>query len=235
MELLEQIHHFLLQEIELYGDEPALSAMPSMAAPQIEIASGTVELTATSLTDLEQEIHDCQRCSLGSLRHAFVFGSGNPNADILLVGEAPGQHEDEQGLPFVGEAGALLDKVLAAIQLTREQIYLCNVLKCRPPNNRDPEAAEVKTCLPYLHKQIQLVKPHFILCLGRYAAQVLLDRTDSLSQLRGKVHQAMGASVIVTYHPAALLRYPNYKRDTWADVQLLRRLYDEYLAKSNGS
>jgi uracil-DNA glycosylase len=235
MELQEQIRHFLLQEIELYGDGPALSSMPKVTPPQVEAVTETLELNVDSLAELEQQMQSCQRCGLGALRHKLVFGYGNPNADIMLVGEAPGQHEDETGLPFAGEAGALLDKVLAAIKLNREQIYLCNMVKCRPPNNRDPEPAEIKTCLLYLHKQIQLVKPRFILCLGRYAAQMLLDRTDSLSQLRGKVHQAMGASVIVTYHPAALLRYPNYKRDTWADVQLLRRLYDEYIAKSDGS
>jgi len=234
MELHEQIKYFLLQEIELYGDEPALASLPDLAAASVEAAGDEPELNAATLAELEQQIHDCQRCGLGLLRHKLVFGSGKANADIMLVGEAPGQHEDEEGMPFVGEAGALLDKVLAAIQLSREQIYLCNVLKCRPPNNRDPEPAEIKTCVPYLRKQIELVKPRFILCLGRFAAQVLLNRNDSLSQLRGQVHQAMGAGVIVTYHPASLLRHPNYKRDTWADVQLLRRLYDEYLAKTNG-
>lgn len=233
MELHEQIKYFLQQEIELYGDELALASLPDLAAAP-EPVMDEPELNVASLTGLEQQIHDCQRCGLGPLRHTLVFGSGNAGAHIMLVGEAPGQQEDLEGMPFVGEAGALLDKVLAAIQLNREQIYLCNVLKCRPPNNRDPEPVEIKTCVPYLRKQIELVKPRFILCLGRFAAQVLLDRNDSLSQLRGKVHQAMGAAVIVTYHPASLLRHPNYKRDTWADVQLLRRLYDEFLAKSNG-
>ncbi|MBN2356617.1 uracil-DNA glycosylase [candidate division KSB1 bacterium] len=184
---------------------------------------------SVTLQELEELTHTCRKCALSSTRKNFVFGAGNPDADIVLIGEAPGATEDQIGRPFVGEAGQLLDKILAAIQLKREQVYICNILKCRPPNNRDPLPQEVTLCTPYLFKQIALIKPPFILCLGRHAAQTLLDTTQSLSALRGRVHDWRGHRLLVTYHPAALLRYTQFKRDTWEDVQLLRRLYDEFL------
>lgn len=163
---------------------------------------------------------------LGHTRTNFVFGSGNPNADIMIVGEAPGADEDEQGLPFVGRAGQLLTKILEAIDLPRDEVYICNILKCRPPNNRKPLAGETDQCEPYLWKQIEIVKPKLILALGLTAANTLLKNKESMTNLRGKIHDYHGIRTLVTYHPAALLRNPEWKKYTWDDVKLLRNLYD---------
>ena len=178
------------------------------------------------LETFRQQICECVRCPLGHTRTNFVFGSGNPDADILFVGEAPGQQEDRQGLPFVGAAGELLTKIIGAIQLSRDDVYICNVLKCHPPNNRDPQPDEVASCEPYLQRQIEIVRPRVICCMGRHAAHALLKTEASLSRLRGKLHQYQGIPLIVTYHPAALLRNPGYKRAVWEDVKWVRRLYD---------
>jgi len=216
---------YLIQEIDIHGDELALDGrvLRSSLAPPDWRSRATLE-------ELEQAINECSRCGLAKSRSKFVFGDGYASADIVLVGEAPGATEDRQGVPFVGEAGRLLDKILASIQLKREEVFTCNVLKCRPPENRDPQPGEVAECLPYLQKQLELIRPAFILCLGRHAAQALLNTTETLSNLRGRVHTWQGIRLIVTYHPAALLRYPQYKAGTWEDVKLLRRLYDDYLA-----
>lgn len=188
--------------------------------------------TAT-LAELNSTICDCQKCSLGATRTKFVFGVGNPNADIVLIGEAPGADEDAQGEPFVGRAGQLLNKILDAIHLKREEVYICNILKCRPPNNREPASEEVEKCEPYLWKQLELIRPKIILCLGRVSAQVLLKTTDTLTKLRENVHDYRGIPLLVTYHPAALLRNPNWKRPAWEDVQKLRKMYDELKAIKN--
>jgi uracil-DNA glycosylase family 4 len=182
---------------------------------------------AEDLEALNHMICTCLKCSLGQTRTKFVFGVGNPQAELVLVGEAPGADEDAQGEPFVGRAGQLLNKILEAIRFRREDVYICNILKCRPPNNRDPLPEEVNLCEPYLWKQLELIKPKLILCLGRIAAQSLLKTTESLSSLRGKVHDYRGIKLMVTYHPAALLRNPNWKRPAWEDVQKVRKLYDE--------
>jgi DNA polymerase len=145
----------------------------------------------------------------------------------VLIGEAPGADEDAQGEPFVGRAGQLLNKILEAIQFKREDVYICNILKCRPPNNRDPQPEEIHACEPHLWKQIELIQPKLILCLGRISAQVLLKTNASLTELRAKVHNYRGIPMMVTYHPAALLRNPHWKRPTWEDVQKFRKLYDE--------
>jgi DNA polymerase len=157
-----------------------------------------------------------------------VFGVGNPNADIMFVGEAPGADEDRLGEPFVGRAGKLLDKILAAIEFDRSQVYIANILKCRPPGNRDPQPDEMDTCFPYLEQQIRMIQPKFICCLGRIAVQRLLETKAPLNKLRGRWFEKFGAQVMVTYHPAALLRFAEYKRDTWEDVQRLRKAYDEW-------
>lgn len=182
-----------------------------------------------SLVEYRQQIGDCKKCHLHQTRTKFVFGEGNPNADIMFIGEAPGAEEDQQGEPFVGAAGQLLTKILAAIDLTREEVYIANILKCRPPNNRDPQPLEVEHCEPYLINQIKLIRPRIICALGRISAQTLLKTKQSLSSLRGKIHTYQNIKLIVTYHPAALLRYPNYKRDTWEDMKMLRRIYQEEL------
>jgi DNA polymerase len=184
----------------------------------------------STLEALDTAIHDCLRCPLGQTRTKFVFGVGDPAATLMIIGEAPGADEDLQGEPFVGRAGQLLNKILEAIHFTREQVYICNILKCRPPGNRKPLQSEVEQCLPYLRKQIRLVRPKLILCLGLTAAETLLDTTESLTKLRGKVLRFEGTPLMVTYHPAALLRNPNWKRPTWEDVQAVRKLHDELVA-----
>ena len=148
----------------------------------------------------------------------------------MFVGEGPGHDEDMKGEPFVGRAGQLLDKILAAIKFDRTQIYIANIVKCRPPNNRDPQPDEMSECMPYLKKQIEIINPRFICCLGRVAAQALLGVTTPLGKMRGRFMDFEGRKLMVTYHPAALLRFPQYKRDTWEDVQMLRKAYDEWLA-----
>jgi DNA polymerase len=152
----------------------------------------------------------------------------------MVVGEAPGADEDAQGEPFVGRAGQLLNKILEAINFKRGDVYICNILKCRPPGNRKPQPEEVEQCIPYLKKQIELIKPRVILCLGLTAAENLLGTTESLGRLRGRVMSYEGTPIMVTYHPAALLRNPNWKRPTWDDVQAVRKLHDELVAQRGG-
>lgn len=171
------------------------------------------------------------KCPLGKTRTKFVFGVGNPDADIMLIGEAPGADEDRQGEPFVGRAGQLLNKILEAVGLTREEVYICNILKCRPPGNRDPQPPEVEQCEPYLHKQIDLVKPRIILALGRIAGQTLLRTGDPLGSLRSQVHDYLGIPMIIVYHPAALLRNPNFKKTMWEDMKAFKHYYDNLTHK----
>ncbi len=185
-----------------------------------------------NLEEFENDINECTKCPLHKGRTKFVFGVGNPDADIMFVGEGPGRDEDLKGEPFVGRAGKLLDKILAAIHFDRSEVYIGNIVKCRPPNNRDPEPSEMETCLPYLMRQIEMINPRFICCLGRIAAQALLETKLPLGKLRGTFHDWNGRKVLVTYHPAALLRFQQYKRDTWEDVQKLRKAYDEFKASS---
>lgn len=157
----------------------------------------------------------------------LVFGTGNPNADLMLIGEAPGEQEDKKGEPFVGIAGQLLTKILGAINFKRSDVYITNILKHRPPDNRDPLPEERERSLPYLYRQIDIISPKLILCLGKVAATTLLERDDYLRDLRGKFHSFHGSLLLVTYHPAALLRNQQWKRPVWEDVQLLREKYDE--------
>ncbi len=159
-------------------------------------------------------------------RHNAVPGDGNPRADLVLVGEGPGAQEDASGHPFVGAAGQLLSKMLEAIELRREDVFICNVVKCRPPQNRKPEPHEMTACMPYLWRQLELVKPKVIVALGGTAAEALLGVKQSLGQLRNKVHSLGGVPLVVTYHPAALLRNPNWKKPTWDDVRIARQLLD---------
>jgi len=171
-------------------------------------------------------IDACRKCGLGSSRLHSVPGEGDARAGLVVVGEAPGATEDETGRPFVGRAGKLLDDILKAIGFRREEVFICNVLKCRPPENRDPEPLEVAACSPYLHRQLELLGPRVILAMGRPAAHALLGVNASLGELRGKMHRYRGIPLIVTYHPAALLRNPHWKRPTWDDVRIARRIYD---------
>ncbi|HMC54723.1 MAG TPA: uracil-DNA glycosylase [Gemmatimonadaceae bacterium] len=179
-----------------------------------------------TLDDVAKTIASCTRCPLYSTATNPVPGVGNPNADLMIVGEAPGQTEDEKGLPFVGAAGQLLTKILAAVDLKREDVFICNVLKHRPPGNRNPMPDEVTACSPYLFRQFELIRPKAILALGTFAAQTLLQTKLAIGKLRSQVHRFHGVPLIVTYHPAALLRNPSWKRPTWEDVQLVRRILD---------
>ncbi len=258
--LLSNVEKFLRQQQELHGDlilssdhqdgkekpvqhpkkpqapfERDLFGTPAPPVEQSAIKSPYPNEPwsgAASLDQLNGEICTCLKCPLGHTRTKFVFGVGNSDADLVLVGEAPGADEDKQGEPFVGRAGQLLNKILEAIHFKREDVYICNILKCRPPNNREPQAEEVAECEPYLWKQLELLRPKIILCLGRVAAQVLLKTNESLTSMRGRVHDYRGIPLLVTYHPAALLRNPNWKRPTWEDVQKVRTMYDELTAKS---
>ena len=186
-----------------------------------------------SLKELEHEALSCKRCRLWETRNKVVFGAGNPNADLLLVGEAPGGEEDRQGLPFVGKAGVLLTKILKSIHFEREEVFIANVLKCRPPENRDPRPDEVEACEPFLVEQIVAIKPKLICALGAHAARTLLKLrpSTSIGSLRGVVHDYQGVPLIATYHPAYLLRSPDKKRDTWEDVKFLRRQYEKLLGR----
>jgi len=189
-------------------------AVPRYAPP----ASGDLEA-------YHRQICDCLRCPLGETRTRFVFGVGDPDADLMFVGEAPGYQEDQQGEPFVGQAGQLLDKILAAIDLTRGQVYIANVLKCRPPKNRDPRPEEIEACEPYLQAQIGMVQPKALIALGRVAGNTLLKTSRSLRELRGRTWNYQDRDLIVTYHPAALLRNQELKRPTWEDFQKIQARY----------
>lgn len=174
-----------------------------------------------------EEIKGCTLCPLGYTRTNFVFGVGNPDAKLMLIGEAPGRDEDIQGIPFVGRAGQLLNKILKAIGLSRDDVYIANILKCRPPNNRDPLPNEISLCLPYLLRQIEIIEPKIICCLGRISAQVLLGTNEPMNKLRGVVHRFRSIPLVATYHPAALLRNEALKRPTWEDMKLVRELLDK--------
>ena len=210
------LFQYLDQTRQLYGNQLFLKDMKQNA----------IEIAHKNLDSFKESICHCQECPLGKTRQNFVFGVGNPQAKIVFVGEAPGKQEDLQGVPFVGRAGKLLDKILAAITLTRDDVYICNVLKCRPPENRDPLPSEVEKCEPYLIKQLQLIDPKLIVALGRISACTILKTKDSLKNLRNQIFKYAGIDLLVTYHPAALLRNPNFKKPAWEDFQVIR---DKYL------
>jgi uracil-DNA glycosylase len=184
----------------------------------------------TTLDELADVVAKCTRCPLYATAKNPVPGVGDPNADFMLVGEAPGANEDEQGEPFVGQAGQLLNKIIGAIGLTRDDVFIANVLKHRPPGNRNPLPEEITACSPYLVRQIELIRPKVIVALGTFAAQTLLDTKLTIGKLRGQVHRYYGVPLVVTYHPAALLRNQAWKRPTWEDVQLARRILDRAVA-----
>lgn len=178
---------------------------------------------ATNLWSLKDKYSNCTKCNLATTRKNFVYGTGNNKSKLLIIGEAPGAKEDEQGLPFVGRAGMLLTKMLKAIDLDREDVYITNIVKCRPPKNRDPLLEEINACINYLNEQIVLIKPKAILLLGRVSAKTLLNKDISLAQFRAKKYNIMRIRTFVTYHPAALLRHPAWKKETWYDLQKLQK------------
>lgn len=186
---------------------------------------------AETLDELNAKINTCTKCGLSKLRTNFVFGVGNPNADVVVIGEAPGADEDAQGEPFVGRAGQLLNKILEATGFKREEVFILNILKCRPPGNRNPAPDEAELCRPYLDKQLKLINPKLLLLLGKVASETLLKTKEPLNKLRGKVHDYKGWKLMITFHPAALLRNPNWKRPTWEDMQQFKALYEEMTGK----
>ena len=176
-----------------------------------------------TLDDIRADIGDCRRCKLAAGRKHIVFGAGNPDAELVFVGEGPGYAEDQQGLPFVGKAGQLLTKIIQAIHFTRETVYIGNIIKCRPPNNRNPEPDEIETCFPFLVRQLRVIKPKIICALGTFAAQTLLNTRQPISALRGRFHDYHGIKLMPTYHPAFLLRNPDKKRDVWEDMKKIMK------------
>lgn len=191
-------------------------------------------MDSDSIPGLENIIKNCTKCPLSKTRNNFVFGTGNPDADIAVVGEAPGGEEDMQGKPFVGRAGQLLTDILKSVDIKREDIFICNILKCRPPGNRNPQPDEILKCRPYLDKQLSLIQPKIILALGTFAAQTLLNCKETLGKMRSNIldyiNNGNTIKVIVTYHPAALLRNPNWKRPTWEDVKFFKKIYLELIS-----
>jgi DNA polymerase len=208
------------------------SAVPPIPERGIVVPAPPQDLFAAdplggkSMPEIERLIHACTRCPLHAGRRHAVPGEGPLDARLVVVGEGPGAVEDETGRPFVGRAGELLTDILAAMGAPRETVYICNVVKCRPPENRKPMAEEMESCMPYLHRQLAIIRPKVILAMGGTAAEALLNTKASLTALRNKVHDYRGMPLIVTYHPAALLRNPHWKRPTWDDVRIARRLLD---------
>ena len=203
-----------------FGEEAAIPPRKSISAPPevgSPVAAGD---RAAALQIIRDEIGDCTRCALHKGRNKLVFADGDPNARLMFVGEGPGADEDAQGLPFVGRAGQLLNNMISAMGLKREQVYIANVVKCRPPGNRTPEPDEANTCTPFLFRQIDVVRPQVLVALGATAATYLLGHRQPLAGLRGRVHAFRGTQLIVTYHPAFLLRDPRQKKEAWADLQI---------------
>ena len=200
---------------------PVAPPTPPAAPPAVRPGDG-------ALSVLAREAAACTRCRLHQGRRTVVFGEGDPAANLVVVGEAPGQEEDRTGRPFVGRAGKMLDLLLLTAGFPRETVFICNVLKCRPPNNRDPLPDEVATCTSaFLHPQLEAIVPRVLLAVGKFAAQALLQSEDPIGRLRGRVHAYRGTPLIVTYHPAFLLRSPHMSRTAWEDLQLVRRVFDE--------
>ncbi len=251
---IDDIIQFLKQERELYGPysvqgetdaedaalHPESGSAGDRQSPPKERVEEEPETAPEHVPSLEERLQGCNSLeelqalceAAGELKTDLegtnlVFGVGNPQADLMLIGEAPGEQEDREGEPFVGAAGQLLNKILAAINFERDQVYIANILKHRPPGNRNPKPEECVRSLPYLNRQIELIQPKVILCLGKISGSVLLNSSDSLRNMRGGFHKYMGADLTVTYHPAALLRNAKWKRPTWEDVQKVRQRYDE--------
>ena len=248
----DQLRRYLAQQIELGGNEVVLTgasvSAPPPDVPPVETGRwrkdappipgpgliveppayepGDPFVVLKTLDEVAQAVAACTRCPLHQTRTNSVPGEGDPKAGMFLVGEGPGETEDRLGRPFVGRAGELLDKLLAALDLPRSSVYIANIVKNRPPQNRKPLPDEVAACIPFLHRQIGIVQPRVILAMGGTAGESMLGVKKSLGELRGKVHRFAGIPLIVTYHPAALLRNPNWKKPTWDDVRIARQLLD---------
>lgn len=207
-----------LQDYLLYQKEQGGEGLPTQ--------SSTSTLNkAQLLEEIRRELGDCKRCKLHPHRRNIVFGSGNPETRLVFVGEGPGEDEDIQGKPFVGRAGQLLTKIINSINLTREEVYITNIIKCRPPGNRNPEPDEINACQPFLLKQLDAIQPKIICALGTFAAQTLLKTGEKISHLRGRFISYRNTKLIATFHPAFLLRNPQRKRDVWEDMKMIRKEY----------
>ena len=214
------------------GEANGADELAMVAEPHLSYAAPPA--TAETLDVIRAEMEQCHRCPLAATRTNLVFGVGNPQARLVFVGEAPGHDEDLQGEPFVGEAGQLLTKIIQAMGLNRQDVYICNVLKCRPPHNRNPLPAEIESCIPYLLRQLDAIKPAVIVALGTFAAQTLLETKEPISRLRGRFHVYRGIQLMPTFHPAYLLRNSAMKKEVWADMQqVMKRLGLEAPAKQS--
>jgi len=215
-----------LESVSVTDIEPELPPIPARKTPPPPFPAASAENIpvaerAAALQAVREDIGDCTRCPLAFQgRHTIVFGDGDPNARLMFIGEGPGADEDMQGLPFVGRAGQLLNNMIAAMGLKRAEVYIANIVKCRPPQNRVPEPEEANTCTRFLFRQIEVIRPQVIVALGATAATYLLGGKSALARLRGRLHEARGAKLIVTYHPAYLLRDPTQKKEAWKDLQL---------------
>jgi uracil-DNA glycosylase family 4 len=219
-----------LSEMDDPANAQAVRVKNLMATPlTAAAASGGIEFSVDSgvatpgMEAVRTELGDCRRCPLGGLRHRLVFGEGNPHAELVFVGEAPGADEDAQGRPFVGRAGQLLTKIIVAMGLKREDVYICNILKCRPPENRNPQPEEIAACEPFLIRQLEAIRPRVICALGSFAAHTLLKSEAPISVLRGRFQTYQGIPLMPTYHPAYLLRNPGAKKQVWEDVQIIMK------------
>ncbi len=226
-EELQGLVRSLLERVRVDGE---LGRPRSYLCGEIERLAPPPALTGGDEGGLETvraDLGDCRRCPLGGLRRRLVFGEGNARADLVFVGEAPGADEDEQGRPFVGRAGQLLTKIIAAMGLKREEVYICNILKCRPPGNRNPLPDEIAACEPFLIRQLEAIRPRVICALGSFAARALLKSEAPISVLRGRFHRYQGIALMPTYHPAYLLRNPGAKKQVWEDVQSIMKVLCE--------
>ena len=208
----------------LFREKPDAAAPP---VPETILSADTSSGEPFALEAVRAELGDCRRCSLGSLRHRLVFGEGNPHAELVFVGEAPGADEDAQGRPFVGPAGQLLTRIIAAMELKREEVYICNILKCRPPGNRNPLPEEIAACETFLIRQLEAIRPRVICALGSFAAHTLLKSEAPITVLRGRFHRYQGIPLMPTYHPAYLLRNPGAKKQVWEDVRTIMKVLRE--------
>ena len=221
----ELLIEYLRQRVELGDHNLYLDSLT--ASEFVRALTDAKPKSRNSLQVIAQQAAACTACGLHATRRNAVFARGNPSSPVMVVGEAPGEEEDKTGLPFVGRAGKLLDVLLASIGFPRDSVYICNVLKCRPPNNRNPLPNEVASCSGFLRSQIELVAPKVLLAVGKFAAQTLAQSEESIGRLRGQIHKYRDVPVVVTYHPAYLLRSPQATRIAWTDFQLLRKILDE--------
>ena len=226
LEIVASIKAYVEDQMSLGFIDTPSSQSNDISAEQSDLFGSVDKKKFETLDDIMRAVQNCQKCPLCETRTNIVFGAGNENANLVFVGEAPGADEDKQGKPFIGKAGQKLTQIINAIRLSRDEVYIANVLKCRPPNNRNPLPNEIEACEPYLIAQLEIIKPKVICALGTFAAQTLLRTNQPISKLRGRFHTYQGIRLMPTYHPAFLLRNPKSKRYVWEDVQKVRAEYD---------